>query len=201
MGPEMTSLDLVRRPALSTEYASEGCVVLPHFVDPAVAAEWERRHRSLPGRRVHAGREFHGTWLEQKFADPTQALDGLAFEDWFLDLVMAITGMQAVEQKWTEVWTNRYRPGEHVPSHRDHSGNTQLLLCLQGLPEPEKGGEFVIRDRVVPLGTGDAVLFFASQIPHGTLPIGGTRIGPSGFARVTCVIRLYAPAIVEGAAS
>ena len=59
----------------------------------------------------------------------------------------------------------------------------------------------MIRDEVVPLRAGDAVLFFARGVPHEILPIGSAKVGPSGFSRVTCVIRLYAPNNRAGASS
>jgi hypothetical protein len=162
-------------------------------VSPELAAEWELKHRSLPGKKVHVGREFQTRWLEQKFPEPALALDGLGFTDAFVNLVSGITGLKAIDRKCTRVWINRYGPGDHVPEHCDRIGSTQLVLCLQGLTEPEQGGELFIRDEIVPLRAGDAVLFCARGVPHGTMPIGGSRVGSSGFSRVTCVIRLFAP--------
>jgi hypothetical protein len=184
---------------LANNYRANGYAVLPGFVEPVTAAGWEVRYRELPSRRVHVGRETNTMWLEHRFADPSTALDGLAYAEDFLDLVRAITGLSGFDRVRTEVWINRYRPGDQVPHHCDRAGSTQLVLCLQGLPEPEKGGELFIRDEVVPLGTGDAVLFFARGLSHGVRPIGGTVVGPSGFARVTCVIRLFPPNDSEGA--
>jgi hypothetical protein len=177
---------------LSSDYARNGYALIPGLVDPAVAAGWELKYRSLPGRNVRAGRESSTLWIEQRFAHPPEALDGLAFAGAFLDLVGKITGLAAFDPDQTEVWINRYRPGDCVATHCDRGGSTQLVLCLQGLSEPEKGGDLFINKDAVPLRTGDAVLFFARGKAHGTTPIGGTKLGPSGFSRVTCVIRLYA---------
>jgi hypothetical protein len=181
-----------QRLALADEYARKGYAIISQFVNPESATELELRYRLLPGRKVRAGSVDQSMWIEQKFSDAAQALDGLAFEEGFLDLMARIAGLNGVERRHTEVWINRYGPGDFVPKHCDRGGSTQLVICLQGLPEPEKGGDLIIGDEPVPLRTGDAVLFFARGIPHGVLPIGSARVGPSGFARVTCVIRLYA---------
>ena len=177
---------------LSAVYEGKGYALIPRLVDPVIAAAWELKHRALPGKRVRAGRDSHTMWLEQTFSDPSQALDGLAFADELIDLITRVVGLNAIDRGRTQVWVNRYRPGDHVSTHCDRTGDTQLLLCLQELPEPEKGGEFIIRDEVIPLRTGDAVLFFARGVPHGTVPIGSAQVGSSGFSRVTCVMRFFA---------
>jgi hypothetical protein len=183
---------------LSSVYADIGFAVIPQLVSPNLAAAWESKYRSLPSKMVHVGREFHTKWTEQKFPGWARALEELGLTDRLADLVKAITRLDAFDWPRTRVWINRYCPGEYVPSHCDRAGSTQLVLCLQGLPEPERGGELFIRDEIIPLQTGDAVLFFARGLPHGTIPIGGSKIGPSGFSRVTCVFRLFAPDDLPG---
>ena len=197
----MIPIHAEQQAALSAEYARKGYAILPRLVRPAIAAEWELKHRSLPARRVCVGRERQSMWLEQKFSDPAQALDGLAFADGFIDLVARIAGLDAIDRKRTEVWINRYGPGDRVPTHCDGAGSAQFVLCLQGLPEPEKGGDLIIRDEVVPLRAGDAVLFFARGVPRGIPPIGSAKVGSAGFSRVTCAIRLYTPNGPKGASS
>jgi hypothetical protein len=186
---------------LSAEYATKRYAVIRHLVDPEVAAAWELKYRALPGRKVNVGRDYQATWTEQKIGDPSGALEGLLRADRFINLITAITSLKAIDCNRTEIWINRYSPGDHVPRHCDWAGSTQLVLCLQGLPEPEKGGDLVIRDEVVPLRAGDAVLFFARGLPHEIHPILSAKVGPSGCSRVTCVIRLYALDDPEGASS
>jgi hypothetical protein len=188
----LIQIDPEQRLALAAEYTRKGYAIISQFVRPEIAAEWELRYRSLPGRKVRAGSVDQSMWIEQKFSDPAQALDGLAFDEGFLDLMSRIAGLNGVERRHTEVWINRYGPGDFVPEHCDRGGSTQLVICLQGLLVPEKGGDLVIGDEPVPLRTGDAVLFFARGTSHGVLPIGSAQVGPSGFSRVTCAIRLYA---------
>ena len=194
----MIPTDAEQLSVLAAEYLRKGYALLPRLVDPEVAAEWESKYRSLPGKMVHVGRERQTKWMEQTFSDPSQALDGLAFADGFVNLITRIAGLDAIDRNRTLIWINRYRPGDHVPTHCDGAGSAQFLLCLQGLPEPEKGGDFIIRDEVVPLRAGDAVLFFARGTPHGTVLIGSAQVGSSGYSRVTCVMRFFAP---EGASS
>lgn len=197
----MFLIDAERQSALAAEYARTGFAVLPRLVPPEAAADWEQRHRSLPARKVSVGHERQATWLEQKVRDPTQALDGFAVADGLIDLVVRIAGLKAIDRDGTQVWINRYRPGDHVPVHCDGDGAAQLVLCLQGLLEPEKGGDLAIGDEFVPLRTGDAVLFFARGLPHGIPPIGSDKIGSSGFARATCAIRFFTPNGRGGATS
>jgi hypothetical protein len=187
--------------ALTADYARKGFAVIPQFVSGEVAAFWELETRSLPGKKVHVGREYGTKWLEQKVATAASALDGLGDSDQFVNLVAAISGLEAIDRYRTRVWINRYSPGDHVPSHCDRAGSTQCVLCLQGLPEPEKGGELFIGEEVIPLCTGDAVLFFARGVSHGTVSIGSEMVGPSGFSRVTCVIRFFAPNHLDGASA
>jgi 2OG-Fe(II) oxygenase superfamily len=189
----MVDINAERQSALSADYARKGFALIPELIKPAVAAAWELKHRLLPGRKVMVGSEYQAMWIEQRFPDPSLALDGLASMAGFIDLITTIAKLNAIDRSRTEVWINRYSPGDHVPKHCDRAGSTQLVICLQGLLEPERGGDLIIRDDLVPLRAGDAVLFFARGVSHGILPIESPKVGSSGFSRVTCVIRLYAP--------
>ena len=85
-------------------------------------------------------------WSEQTFSDPSQSRsDGLAFADELIGFITQITRLNAIDRSQTLVWINRYCPGDRVSTHCDRTGSTQLLLCLQGLLEPEKGGDLIIR--------------------------------------------------------
>jgi hypothetical protein len=192
----MIATDAEQLAALAADYARQGYALFPQFAEPAVAAGWEAQHRRLPGNKVHVGYEKQTKWLEQTFSQASQALDGLAVADELVNLVAKVAGLDSLDAQRTLVWINRYAPGDHVPTHCDGKGSTQFLLCLQGLAEPEQGGELHIREQAIPLRTGDAVLFFARGVPHGTMPIRSPRLGPSGYSRVTCVMRFFA---TEGA--
>ncbi len=184
--------DAAQLATLAADYARQGYALLPQFVEPAVAAGWEVQHRGLPGNKVHVGYEKQTKWLEQTFSQSSQALDGLAVADRLVELVTTVAGIDAIDPRRPLAWIPRYAPGDHVPTHCDGKGSTQFLLCLQGLAEPEQGGELHIREQPIPLRTGDAVLFFARGVPHGTMPIRSRRLGPSGYSRVTCVMRFFA---------
>jgi hypothetical protein len=161
----MNPIDAERQAVLATDYARKGYALLPRLIDPAAAERWESEHRSLPGRSVDVGREHHVRWIEQKIRDPAQALASLTFADGLIELVAKIAGLDGVDVRRTEAWINRYRPGESVPQHCDGDGCTQLVLCLQGVLEPDKGGDLIIRDEVVPLRAGDGVLFLPAGYP------------------------------------
>jgi hypothetical protein len=194
----MAAIDAAQLAVLASEYKRKGYAVIPGLVDPEVAAEWELRYRALPGKKAYVGGPDQPRWIEQWVSDPARALDGLAFADGFIDLVARIAGLHSIDRNRTQVWLNRYSPGDRVARHCDREGSTQLVLCLQGLLEPDKGGDLMIADEPVPLRAGDAVLFFAYGIPHGVAPIESTQVGSSGFSRVTCVIRLFAANAPEG---
>jgi hypothetical protein len=195
----MTTIDAERLGLLASEYKRKGYAVIPGLVDPEVASEWELRYRALPGKKAHVGGPDQPHWIEQWVSDPARALDGLAFADGFIDLVAKVAGLHAIDRNRSQVWLNRYSPGDRVATHCDREGSTQLVLCLQGLLEPDKGGDLMIADEAIQLRTGDAVLFFACGILHGVQPIESTQVGSSGFSRVTCVIRLFAANAPEGA--
>jgi len=194
----MIPVDPRQLAALRADYARQGYVLLPRLVEPNVAAGWELRNRALPGKRVHVGYERQTKWLEQTFPQASQALDGLAVAAELVNLVSQVAAIPTIDRRRTLVWINRYAPGDHVPTHCDGAGSAQFLLCLQELVDPEQGGDLHIREQAIPLRTGDAILFFARGVPHGTEPIHSPRVASSGFSRVTCVMRFFA---LEGASS
>ena len=184
--PRLERLDEWRR-----DYRTHGFVAFRPFVGGEQASRWEAAHRPLPGRRVNVGFRADAEWSEHSFDDPAQALGGLALDTAFKALVTSVTGLGAIDDRLTQVWMNRYLPGEHVPMHCDGRGDAQLVLCLQPCPDPAGGGDLLIRQERIPLAAGDAVLFRARTVPHGTTPVLSPRLGPSGYSRVTCVVRLF----------
>lgn len=72
-------------------------------------------------------------WQEQG-GSALEARLGFSFREPALRRHLAgIVGFQALDPQRDQLWINRYRPGKRVPIHRDREGNTQLLICLQGL--------------------------------------------------------------------
>jgi len=173
------------------EYSKLNFVTIRQFVPPSVASSWALAHRDLPCAEVCVDDETGVYWLEQYFQNPSDALGGLASDDGFKKFVCDVTGLPSIDERETRAWINRYLPGDYVPLHTDRSGDTQFLLCLQGLPAPDEGGDMYIGERIIKLNTGDAVLFRASGLPHGTTRIGGGQLGETGYSRVTCVIRFF----------
>jgi hypothetical protein len=177
--------------ALADGYLRRRYVLLPGLVEPGEAAEWEVRSRAWPGRMVHVGRETDSIWKEQSPPEGSDPLGGLPGADAFRRFVCSVTGWERIDDRWTRVWLNRYAPGDTVRPHRDVEGDAQLVICLQGLPDPAAGGELVLAGERVPLRTGDALLFHARKILHWVEPVGGPPAGASGWCRVTGVIRLF----------
>ena len=89
-------------------------------------------------------------------------------------------------------WLNVYRPGDRVPPHCDAVGDLQFLLCLQGPQSPKTGGQTFIGDTIVPLQTGDALLWRATTLVHGMTPIASDAFGPLEASRVVFVLRYKA---------
>lgn len=177
---------------LRSLYRQQGWARLPGLLPPALAAAWEQCSRDLPLRPVHVDGPGGELWLEQG-GPALQARLGRTFADPALRQRLEwISGLEHLDPRLDQLWINRYRPGNRVPTHRDVDGDTQLLLCLQGLPQPERGGDLVVEGQPVPLSSGDAVLFAASRLRHGTRRIEGSALPASGFSRVVLVLRLFA---------
>jgi hypothetical protein len=83
-------------------------------------------------------------------------------------------------------WINYYGPGQYIPSHRDAAGDAHLLIGIS-VPPLEFGGQLWLerKSRLVPLGVGDALLFEASRIRHGTTAV----LARANVPRVTFNIR------------
>ena len=84
-----------------------------------------------------------------------------------------------------ECWSNLYAAGERIGWHKDRDGGVQLVLCLERALE---GGILVVRisgrQIACDLLPGDAVLFYATELPHATTRIIRGR-------RITAVMRFY----------
>jgi hypothetical protein len=176
---------------LKKEYSKAKYVKIKQFVSPAIAASWELMHRELPLHEVCVGEDHDINWLEHYFVEPAAALNGLAVDKNFISLICEISGLPSIDERKTQVWINRYRPGDYVPPHTDTSGDTQFLLCLQELPVSRLGGDLYIKKKTIRLKAGDAVLFQANRVLHGTSRIVSGQVETSGYSRVTCVIRFY----------
>jgi len=181
-------------PALQQQqglYRQRGWLLLPGFLPPALAAAWEVCSRDLPLRTVHVDGPGGELWLEQGGPALHSRL-GFPFREPALrQHLAALAAVQAFDPERDQLWINRYRPGNRVPIHRDHEGDTQLLICLQGLPQPQLGGDLELEGEPVPLAAGDALLFAATRLRHGTSRIGAERLHRSGYSRVVLVLRLF----------
>ena len=178
--------------ALAADWARDGVALSRGAIEPATATRWEQETRDLPGGPRCVPRMPMVTWFEQGFLgdERSSPCDGLAVNAAFLAQVSAITGLGPFDQAQTQVWVNRYQPGEWVPPHQDRSGDCQLLICLEAPPEGAVGGVLHVEDQPVPLVAGDAVVFRASGLNHRMTPVEGDVRGPSGAARVVFVVRL-----------
>jgi len=179
--------------ALAADWAACGVALAPGALDTATAARWEAETRDRPGGQRCVPRFPMVTWFEQSWVEAERAepCDGLALNAAFYAQVEAITGAGPFDPVQTQVWINRYQPGDWIPPHADRSGDVQLLVCLEAPPAGERGGILHVEDQPYPLATGDMVLFRASGLEHRMTQIEGDQRGPSGAARVVFVVRLF----------
>ena len=90
-------------------------------------------------------------------------------------------------------WTHHYEVNEFIPEHLDRNGTIQLVACLRCRPE-ENEEVFYIRQhgekRHITMKAGDAMLFDATRLAHGTEPLAG-EMEHGGADRVVLVVRYY----------
>lgn len=185
-------IDDVSVSELRDRYSKAEFVCLKKFIPTSIASFWELLHRTCPpSRHVYVGKKSDINWIEQYFDISSQAFDGLAVDENFKSLICQISGLHSINDEWTQVWINRYIPGDYVPCHTDTSGDTQFLLCLQELPISGLGGNLYINKEEIKLRTGDAVLFKANKLAHGTTLIDSAQWSESGYSRVIGVIRFF----------
>lgn len=182
--------------ALAADWAARGVALAVGAIDPTRAARWEAQTRDLPGGPRCVPRFPMVTWFEQSFAGDARGepCDGLALNAAFYDQCQAITGAGPFDPAQTQVWINRYQPGDWIPPHEDKSGDVQVLVCLEAPPAGETGGVLHVEDQPYPLATGDVVLFRASGLNHRMTQIEGDARGASGAARVVFIVRLFTAA-------
>lgn len=84
----------------------------------------------------------------------------------YLESVLPLTPVRTVN------WLNIYRVNEYIETHVDAGGEAQLMIPIEN-PPSSGGGEIWIgaRERLLPLGVGDALLFAANRIQHGTTKV------------------------------
>ncbi len=176
---------------LFAQYSQHSYAVIENLISTVTASNWKIRTKDLSKRRVSVGRGRNIQWDEQGLQRPFFEIDGFPASKDLEALVCSITGIKELDAHRTKAWINRYVASDYVPTHKDAEGDTQLVLCLQELPDNELGGELYINNKRIKLKTGDAVLFSASQLPHGVTPIVGRRVGDYGYSRITLVTRFF----------
>jgi hypothetical protein len=86
-----------------------------------------------------------------------------------------IAGFRSVRQ---HQWINLFEAGQFVEAHKDAGGELHLLIPIE-VPIRLEGGQFWLQQNkdIVPVGVGDALLFNANVIRHGTTSVkSGRRI-------------------------
>lgn len=69
-------------------------------------------------------------------------------------------------------WLNVYGIDEYIGVHMDAGGEVQLMIPIE-MPPAGSGGEIWIgaTEMLLPIGVGDALLFAAHRLRHGTTPV------------------------------
>jgi hypothetical protein len=69
-------------------------------------------------------------------------------------------------------WFNVYSAGQFIGSHYDAGGDAHLLICIEATASSE-GGQFWLfeQSNIIPVKAGDAILFDARRVLHGTTNI------------------------------
>ncbi len=82
-------------------------------------------------------------------------------------------------------WLNVYGVDEYIGHHVDAGGEAQLMIPIE-MPPAGSGGEIWIgaREMLLPIGVGDALLFAAHRLRHGTTAVGTRR-------RVSLNVRMW----------
>lgn len=66
-----------------------------------------------------------------------------------------------------------YRPGERLKPHTDSRSEHTLVVNLN---DNYEGGEFIVEKKLIPLNTGDTVIFNGEAVHHGVQAVkSGTR--------------------------
>ena len=115
-------------------------------------------------------------WEERVFATGDPALEFFRRPE-LLGLAQRLASFKGLSGLHS--WSASYGQGAFLGPHRDKSGTTQLLICLQSPENPDNGGALVVNGEPLFLQSGDAVLFEATSLEHYTTPLISTPDMPN----------------------
>lgn len=146
------------------QYERFGYTVFANAVSDGLVREMATRFRVARNSDLIAGDESNHSWRELSLAAedvPDEPILGQQVAS-----VLHTEPIRAVH------WLNVYEVNEYIGAHVDTGGDAQLMIPIE-MPPAGAGGEIWIgaRDRLVPLSVGDALLFAAHRIRHGTTTI------------------------------
>jgi hypothetical protein len=168
-------------------YRANLWALIPDFINADVAVGLAGAAMANKTRRVTVGASER-YWTEHDIHHSPSIRAWIAGE-MASNLVTTVLDSNGIDD--IHCWSHRYEAGEFIPWHKDGSGSTQLLVCLEPAPHG-CGGEFLMRDRPEPirLDAGDALLFRATEIEHATAPIVATPAHPHP-RRIVAVSRFF----------
>jgi hypothetical protein len=173
-------------------YEATQTLLIPNFLSFQQVEILINDLADLPVYRVCVPTAPHITWDNQEIPAESIAFQAFASKAIFSEIRKTL-GLSQFNKASTITWSHSYKLGEYIPKHRDIAGTTQLLICLQLPSNVNQPVFYIMRDthrHQIPLGVGDALLFNAVELLHGTNPI----IDSNGFTnscRVVLVTRYY----------
>lgn len=163
---------------------------LPSFISPETACRFEQKTQNMPSRRVTVGDNLT-TWEEYALASDHEIVT-LFSSTQVIQLTANITRLDSPVSDLL-CWIARYRRGEYIDRHTDNAGTVQLLICLAAPPSENGGALFLApgpNEHRYVLRAGDAILFTATTIEHGTTPLRPSATCPNPV-RVVAVARYF----------
>jgi len=181
--------DLAEKPIVA-HYRRYHWALLRRFVSPCSLSAYLSDVLNAPSKRVTVGDRVE--WWTQHAIGPQSSLGAYLHSSSIFQLASGASGLTLKREP--AIWAQVYELGQMISLHRDAGGDIQLLVCLES-PDQQSGGAFCMRteesDIQIQLQAGDALLFKATDILHGTtrLVVGQEDSQPR---RVTAVARFFA---------
>jgi hypothetical protein len=153
-----------------TQFQQLGYTVFTNAVSPALVNAMRSKVQAAQSDDLVKGDESTHSWRE--IAINASELPNQLILDQNVESTISSSPHRSVH------WLNIYNVDEYIGGHVDAGGEVQLMLPIE-LPDAGLGGEIWVGSprKILPVSIGDALLFAAHQIPHGTTKIlAGRRI-------------------------
>ena len=145
-------------------YQRQQYVVMPGYITDQFVADYRKWFEDSILSLSILGDESDHSWSE--IPEPT-----LSSIKYIVDTEVLEAILERPIQSWAQ-WINVYSSAQFIAGHRDAGGDAHLLICIE-VPNFSDGGQLWLssEDNVIPVGSGDAVLFDARGVFHGTTAV------------------------------